>query len=503
MWATCAHYRMTLELKCQDLDAEQLARRSVPPSTMSLLGLIRHLAKVEATPGTGGPPGPGRATAVPHRGRPRPGLQRRGGRSSGGRGRLGELAPRGRGRRSLAGHRLLRPAGQVDRTTSSRCATWWSTVRGVRPALRPRRPAARCIDGRPVSEHQWGARRCAGSPTTATLEMKCDGPRRRAARARRSVPPSTMSLLGLVRHLAQVENHWFHRVLRGVRPRPSCFEAGRRLGAPRSTSAVGRPRRRRGSVHDLARRSSPRPTRVAGRSRDRGSAGQVPTHDDTVASDPRRAGARDRGVRPPLRPRRPAPRVHRRAHRAVSRRRAGAVESANRDRRTDGRLGLRPGHARRGRHRARRVVPAPRWARPPATPAARGADRARGRRRRRAAYPRGAHRRVADLQAAARDTDDAWLRLHLLSDRLVAPHTIKMDGVFGLLTNVVWTSAGPVRRRGLRGHPGAAARRPASRHRVRRRQVPADDRLRAARPACASPTPTGSASAPTSPRARP
>ena len=41
------HYRMTLELKCQDLDAEQLARRSVPPSTMSLLGLIRHMADVE------------------------------------------------------------------------------------------------------------------------------------------------------------------------------------------------------------------------------------------------------------------------------------------------------------------------------------------------------------------------------------------------------------------------------------------------------------------------
>ena len=41
------HYRMTLELKCDGLDAEQLARRSVPPSTLSLLGLVRHLAKVE------------------------------------------------------------------------------------------------------------------------------------------------------------------------------------------------------------------------------------------------------------------------------------------------------------------------------------------------------------------------------------------------------------------------------------------------------------------------
>lgn len=40
-------YRLTLELKCADLDAEQMACRSVPPSTMSLLGLVRHMAEVE------------------------------------------------------------------------------------------------------------------------------------------------------------------------------------------------------------------------------------------------------------------------------------------------------------------------------------------------------------------------------------------------------------------------------------------------------------------------
>jgi uncharacterized damage-inducible protein DinB len=40
-------YRLTLEMKCADLDAEQLARRSVPPSTLSLLGLVRHMAEVE------------------------------------------------------------------------------------------------------------------------------------------------------------------------------------------------------------------------------------------------------------------------------------------------------------------------------------------------------------------------------------------------------------------------------------------------------------------------
>lgn len=40
-------YRLTLEMKCSGLDAEQMARRSVPPSTMSLLGLVRHMAEVE------------------------------------------------------------------------------------------------------------------------------------------------------------------------------------------------------------------------------------------------------------------------------------------------------------------------------------------------------------------------------------------------------------------------------------------------------------------------
>jgi uncharacterized damage-inducible protein DinB len=39
--------RQTLEMKCAGLDPEQLATRSVPPSTMSLLGLVRHMAHVE------------------------------------------------------------------------------------------------------------------------------------------------------------------------------------------------------------------------------------------------------------------------------------------------------------------------------------------------------------------------------------------------------------------------------------------------------------------------
>jgi hypothetical protein len=39
--------RLTLEIKCAGLDAEAMARRSVEPSTMSLLGLVRHLAEME------------------------------------------------------------------------------------------------------------------------------------------------------------------------------------------------------------------------------------------------------------------------------------------------------------------------------------------------------------------------------------------------------------------------------------------------------------------------
>jgi 2,3,4,5-tetrahydropyridine-2,6-dicarboxylate N-succinyltransferase len=51
---------------------------------------------------------------------------------------------------------------------------------------------------------------------------------------------------------------------------------------------------------------------------------------------------------------------------------------------------------------------------------------------------------VADLDAPPADTYDVYLRLHLLSWRLVRPHQVNLDGVFGLLANVAWTSAGPV-----------------------------------------------------------
>lgn len=49
-----------------------------------------------------------------------------------------------------------------------------------------------------------------------------------------------------------------------------------------------------------------------------------------------------------------------------------------------------------------------------------------------------------DPEGGPVDVSDAYLRLHMLSRRDVAPHGISLDGVFGALTNVAWTTAGPV-----------------------------------------------------------
>jgi 2,3,4,5-tetrahydropyridine-2-carboxylate N-succinyltransferase len=48
-----------------------------------------------------------------------------------------------------------------------------------------------------------------------------------------------------------------------------------------------------------------------------------------------------------------------------------------------------------------------------------------------------------DLTAAPKEPSDVYLRLHLLSHRLVAPHGQSLEGIFGILNNVVWTSHGP------------------------------------------------------------
>src|SRR5947209_4379505 len=70
---------------------------------------------------------------------------------------------------------------------------------------------------------------------------------------------------------------------------------------------------------------------------------------------------------------------------------------------------------------------------------------------------------IGSLEDKAVDAYDGYLRLHLLSHRLVAPHGLNADGLFGVLTNVVWTSRGPcavegfelVRARLRRGGPVA------------------------------------------------
>ncbi len=51
---------------------------------------------------------------------------------------------------------------------------------------------------------------------------------------------------------------------------------------------------------------------------------------------------------------------------------------------------------------------------------------------------------VASLADPPADAFDAYLRLHLLSHRLVRPHAVNLDGIFGLLNNVAWTNYGPV-----------------------------------------------------------
>jgi 2,3,4,5-tetrahydropyridine-2-carboxylate N-succinyltransferase len=50
---------------------------------------------------------------------------------------------------------------------------------------------------------------------------------------------------------------------------------------------------------------------------------------------------------------------------------------------------------------------------------------------------------IASLAAPPADPHDVYLRLHLLSHRLARPHEANLDGVFGLLANVVWTNHGP------------------------------------------------------------
>lgn len=64
---------------------------------------------------------------------------------------------------------------------------------------------------------------------------------------------------------------------------------------------------------------------------------------------------------------------------------------------------------------------------------------------------------IPDLATPPVDTYDVWLRLHLLSHRLIRPNSADLTGAFGLLTNVAWTSAGPVEAATFNAHRLRAA----------------------------------------------
>ena len=113
----------------------------------------------------------------------------------------------------------------------------------------------------------------------------------------------------------------------------------------------------------------------------------------------------------------------------------------------------------------------------------------------------GVHTTIADLQAPPVDTHDVYLRLHLLSHRLVRPNTINLEGIFGLLDTVAWTQLGPVAVDELpAAQPPGARGRHAPRGAVAR-QVPADARLRGAVGGAHRRRQSACASAPTWPRA--
>ena len=80
--------------------------------------------------------------------------------------------------------------------------------------------------------------------------------------------------------------------------------------------------------------------------------------------------------------------------------------------------------------------------------------RPRRRPRRRDGFGPHDHRRAGRPPA---DAYDAYLRLHLLSHRLIKPHDANVDGIFGVLTNVVWTNHGPCAVEGFENGAGAAA----------------------------------------------
>ena len=152
----------------------------------------------------------------------------------------------------------------------------------------------------------------------------------------------------------------------------------------------------------------------------------------------------------------------------------------------------RPRHHRRRRHRPRHLVPRPRARRRARPGRHRAAVRRAGRRSCSArAPPRPSARTprrgvevvavrtvIASLDDKPLDAHDAYLRLHLLSHRLVQPHGQNLDGIFGLLANVAWTSLGPVAVDDLEKVRLNARAEGLHLQVTSRRQVPADDGLR-------------------------
>jgi Protein of unknown function (DUF664) len=98
-----AWHRATLELKCSGLDAAALARRSADPSSLSLLGLVRHLAEVERSWFRRGMAGQDAAAAVLYGRGPGRGLRRGPGRPGRGGRSLAGVAGRGGLRRTVRG----------------------------------------------------------------------------------------------------------------------------------------------------------------------------------------------------------------------------------------------------------------------------------------------------------------------------------------------------------------------------------------------------------------
>ena len=175
---------------------------------------------------------------------------------------------------------------------------WLPTDQDPRMQMGPTRGERECLIG--YLEHY-----------RQTLALKCDGLTAEQL-ATRAVPPSNISLLGLVRHMARVEQSWFRRVIEARMDIPRLFQD------EAEDAGLHLPRRRR-----RPRPRQPRSLAVGDRLRPRGARAHRPRRRRRRARRAQRGaghrGAHDRGVRPPLRARRPRPRVHRRARRPVGR----------------------------------------------------------------------------------------------------------------------------------------------------------------------------------------